>query len=126
MRKTLLIILTVIFLVSCDNSAATVVDDYGVSKLNVDFGDNEAYEIGANVDGMPIFQDAKKALEQAKLDYKDGFDAIAVEFDLEPISNQNFNDNKKLGWQTTGRDRNVNQQSAEISSFFEIYENSFK
>lgn len=126
MRRILFVILSIIFLVSCNKSLATVVDDYDISKLSSDFGENEAYAIGANVDGMPIFKDTKKALKQAKIDYQEGFEAIAMEFDLEPISHKNFNDYKKLGWQITIKDKNVSQQCVEISKFFDIYENSFE
>lgn len=69
--RGIFIIFSIILLVSCDNkSLSTVVDEYDVSKLSSDFGNKTAYEIGANVKGMPIFKDTKKALKQAKMDYK--------------------------------------------------------
>ncbi|WP_409370018.1 hypothetical protein [Lysinibacillus sp. 38-6] len=126
MRKILLLIFPVFFLLSCNHSSATVVDNYEISKLNIDFGENEAYEIGANTDGMPIFKNTDKALEQAQIDYQEGLRAIAMEFDLEPISNSNINDYKKFGWQITVKDKHVSQQGIEISKFLDIYENSFK
>lgn len=126
MRK-LLIFFSIFLLISCTNqSLSTVVDEYDVSKLNGDFGNNEAYEIGANYKGMPVFKDTKKALKQAKLDYKEGFKAIAAQHELEPISHKNYEMYKVLGWQTSVLEESVQQQCVEISVFFDIYENSFK
>jgi len=126
MRK-LLIFFSIFLLISCTNqSLSTVVDEYDVSKLNGDFGTNEAYEIGANYKGMPVFKDTKKALKQAKLDYKEGFKAIAAQHELEPISHKNYEHYKVFGWQTSVIEENVQQQCVEISGFFDIYENSFK
>jgi hypothetical protein len=125
--RGLLIIFSIILLVSCDNqSLATVVDEYDVSKLSIDFGNKKAYEIGANVEGMPIFKDSKKALKQAKLDYKEAFLAVAKEFDLEPVSDSNYKEYKKYGWQVPVMDKNVQEQGVELSKFLDIYENSFE
>lgn len=125
--KVLFIFFTIILLVSCTNqSLSTVVDEYDVSKLSHDFGDNKAYEIGANVEGMPIFKDTQKALKQAKVDYKEGFEAVAKEFKLEPISHHNYQDYKKYAWQITVKDNNLQQEGVEISKFLDIYENSFE
>ncbi|OXT15802.1 hypothetical protein B9K06_18630 [Bacillus sp. OG2] len=125
--RSLFIIFSIILLVSCDNqSLATVVDEYDVSKLSIDFGNKEAYEIGANVEGMPIFKDSKKALKQAKLDYKEAFAAVAEEFDLEPVSDSNYKEYKQYGWQVSVMDKNVQEQGVELSKFLDIYENSFE
>ncbi|MCP1157044.1 hypothetical protein [Bacillus infantis] len=125
--RGLFISFAIILLVSCDNqSLATVVDDYDVSKLSIDFGNEKAYEIGANVEGMPIFKDSKKALEQAKLDYKEAFAAVAKEFDLEPVSDSNYKEYKQYGWQVSGMDKNIQEEGVELSKFFDIYENSFE
>jgi len=125
--RVLFIFFTIILLVSCDNqSLSTVVDEYDVSKLSHDFGNKKAYEIGANVEGMPIFKDTKKALKQAKLDYKEGFEAVAKEFTLEPISHNNYQDYLKYAWQITVKDNHIQQQGVKISKFLDIYENSFE
>ncbi|MCH1624536.1 hypothetical protein [Fredinandcohnia quinoae] len=125
--RILFILISIMLLTACDNqSLATVVDKYDVSKLSVDFGNNEAYEIGANSEGMPIFKDAKAALKQAKSDYVEGFKAVAEEFELEPISHDNFQEYKTYGWQITVMDKNIQQQGVDITKFLDIYENSFE
>lgn len=111
------------FLTAC-NSPSEVVDDYDISQLS-DFGVNEAYEIGANAKGMPIFKDYKKALQQAQIDYKKGFDATVVEYNLMPISNENYRDYKKYAGQLESKDEMVKQQGIMVSKFLDIYENSF-
>lgn len=112
------------FLTAC-NSPSKVVGDYDASQLSADFGDNDAYEIGANDKGMPIFKDHKKALQQAQIDYKQGFDATVVEYDLMPISNENYRDYKKFAGQLETKDEMVKQQGVMVSKFLDIYENSF-
>ncbi|WP_374966909.1 hypothetical protein [Lysinibacillus sp. RS5] len=48
MKKTLIIIsIVLLMLLTACNSSSKVVDDYDTSQLNADFGDDEAYEIGA-------------------------------------------------------------------------------
>jgi hypothetical protein len=111
------------FLTAC-NSTSKVVDDYDTSQLSADFGVNEAYEIGANTKGMPIFKDHKKALQQAQIDYKKGFDATGVEFDLMPISNKNYKDYMTYAWQLDTKDETVIKQGVMVSKFLDIYENS--
>ncbi|OBZ11412.1 hypothetical protein [Bacillus sp. FJAT-26390] len=111
------------FLTAC-NSASKVVGDYDASRLSVDFGDNKAYEIGANAKGMPIFKDHKKALQQAQTDYKIGFDATGAEFDLMPISDKNYKDYMTYGWQLETKDEAVVQQGVMVTKFLDIYENS--
>lgn len=112
------------FLTAC-NSPSKVVDDFDTSQLSADFGDNDAYEIGANAKGMPIFKDHKKALQQAQIDYKQGFDATVAEYDLMPISNENYRDYKKYAGQLETKNEMVKQQGVMVSKFLDIYENSF-
>jgi hypothetical protein len=126
MRRTMIVISIVLlsFLTAC-NSNSKVVDDYDTSQLSIDFGDKEAYEIGANAKGMPIFKDHKKALQQAQIDYKKGFDAARVEFDLMPISNKNYKDYMTYAWQLETKDETVLKQGVMVTKFLDIYENSF-
>ncbi|GAA0343602.1 hypothetical protein GCM10008967_37580 [Bacillus carboniphilus] len=60
------------------------------------------------------------------MDYKEGFEAVAAEFELEPISHDNYKDYKKFAWQITVKEKNVQQQGVEISKFLDKYENSFE
>ena len=111
------------FLTAC-NSTSKVADDYDTIQLSADFGVNEAYEIGANAKGMPIFKDHKKALQQAQIDYKKGFDTTRVEFNLSPISNKNYKDYMTYAWQIETKDETVKKQGVMVSKFLDIYENS--
>ena len=68
------IICSLLILSACVNSPNQVVGEYDTTKLSNAFDQtNEAYSIGANQDGMPIFKDTNKALEQALIDYANGF-----------------------------------------------------
>lgn len=84
---------------ACGNTKNTIVSDYDTSTLEGDFlkNDNEAYEIGANQDGQPIFKDNENAFSQALIDFEDGFLAIQEEYDLEPVNSENFLDYKIHG-----------------------------
>jgi hypothetical protein len=112
---------------ACVNSTGQVVGEYDTSKLSNDFNQsNEAYSIGANKDGMPIFKDTNRAFEQAFIDYANGFTAIQEQFDLEPVSSENWESYKTYGWQLTSDDENIQKQGSEVTQFFDIYENGFK
>ncbi|KOS63683.1 hypothetical protein FJQ98_14835 [Lysinibacillus agricola] len=127
MKKTLIIISIVLLtLLTACNSSSKVVDDYDTSQLSADFGDNEAYEIGANAKGMPVFKNHKKALQQAQIDYKKGFAATAKEHALKPISQRNYKNYMSYAWQLETNDETVVQQGVMIAKFLDIYENSFE
>lgn len=118
---------TILILSACVDSPGQVVAEYDTSKLSTDFNQsNDAYLIGANKDGMPIFKDTNKAFEQALIDYADGFTAIQQQFDLEPVSSENWKNYKTYGWQLTTANETIKKQGNEITQFFDIYENSFK
>ncbi|MCF0149195.1 MAG: hypothetical protein HUJ77_12460 [Clostridium sp.] len=125
--KRLLIIffsLSLIFtLTSCSNSSAKVVREYTGSAS---FGDNEAYALGENSEGIPIFKDTDKAFSQALMDYKDGFKAIEEQYDLNPVSKKNWKEYKTYGWQLNTEDSDIIKQGVSISTFFDFYENSFE
>lgn len=116
-----------LILSACVNSTGQVVGEYNTSKLSNDFNQsNEAYAIGANKDGMPIFKDTSRAFDQARIDYADGFTAIQEQFNLEPVNGKNWGSYKTYGWQLTTDAEDIQKQGSEITQFFDIYENSFK
>lgn len=116
----------VILLSACGiNANSKVVGEYDVTRLSVAFPSHDAYAIGANAKGMPIFKDPKKALEQAKKDYALGFSAIAKEHHLRPVTNRNFEQYMTYGWQIQTEDPSIHKQGAMITRFFDIYENGF-
>ena len=124
-----LIVCIMLILTACGNPNSEVVDEYDTSKLGGDFvkSGNEAYDIGANKNGMPIFKDTDKAFDQALIDYADGFTAIQKEFDLKRISKKNWEVYESYGWQLSAdNNEDIRNQGKEITSFFDIYENSFK
>ncbi|MGG3798504.1 hypothetical protein [Metabacillus fastidiosus] len=127
MKKTLIVIsIVLLILLTACNSPSKVVGDYDTSQLTADFGDNEAYEIGANAKGMPIFKNHKKALQRVQIDYKKGFDAVEEKYAFKPISEENYKDYKTYAWQLETKDETVIQQGVMITKFLDIYENSFK
>ncbi|ODG92581.1 MULTISPECIES: hypothetical protein [Bacillaceae] len=124
--KKLFIFFSIFWLTACENnSLSIVVKEYDVGKLNIKFSENKAYNIGANYKGMPVFKDTKKALKQAKLDYKEAFKAIALEYKLKPISHHNYKEYEVYSWQTTVMNERIQKQCVDISKFLDIYENSF-
>lgn len=113
-------------LVGCSPVTTNVVMEYDVSQLPSDFGGDEAYAIGLNDKGMPVFVNPDKAFEQVVIDYREGFKAIQREFYLLPISRLTWENYKAYGWQLTHEDEKIVEQGYEISRFFDIYENSFE
>ncbi len=124
----MLILYMLLILTSCVSSKDKVVGEYDINTLQGDFlkTDYEAYEIGANRDGQPIFKDNDKAFNQALIDYKKGFLEIQKEYNLETINKENYKDYKVNGSQLYTDDKSVLQEGIEISKFLDIYENSFK
>lgn len=125
----IILIMGIVFMITtCGNPNGEVVGEYDTSKLGGDFikSGNDAYNIGANKDGMPIFKDNDKAFNQALIDYADGFLAIQKEFDLKLISKKSWGEYATYGWQLSTDDKDILKQGQEITKFFDIYENSFK
>lgn len=125
MKKLLISIFTfiLVFMLSSCSTSGKVVREY---TGDVSLGDNEAYSLGENSKGMPIFEDIDKALAQAIIDYADGFKAIEEQYNLKPVSKKNWRDYKTYGWQLNIEDENIIKQGVAISRFFDFYENSFQ
>ena len=132
MKKTIFFIACVILLACvCTGCAKTYkasvcVGEYDVSTLGGDFGGGEAYAIGANSKGKAIFKDADKAFDQALQDYSAGFAAVQREYNLEPVSKKDYRKYSTYGWQIYKCSEEEKKQGLLISSFFDIYENSFE
>lgn len=130
MKKSLMLIfLFILFLIGIigcqqENKVETQTNDF--SQLNIDFKSKGAYEIVADSKGNPVFKDKERALEQALIDYKDGFDAISKEFDLEPINDLNVTYYLTYGWQLEIEDEYLKQEGISITKFLDLYENSIK
>lgn len=83
------------------------------------------FEIGANKYGYAVFKNPIKALKKLKTDYRDGLRVIQKEFNLFPINKLNYKSYGIYGWQVTTGSKEEKEQSNFISSFIDIYENSF-
>lgn len=95
------------------------VDYKRFAKISLDF------EIGANKYGIAVFKDPNKALKRLKKDYKKSLKLIQKEFGLLPLNIFNYRHYKTYGWQVTTGTKEEQEKARFISSFFDIYENSF-
>lgn len=95
------------------------VDINKYEKLNID------YEVGANKYGEAVFKNPNKAFKRLKKDYSKGIKLIQKEYHLLPLTNFTYKMYGIYGWQvTTGTDEEK-EQARFVSSFMDIYENSF-
>ncbi len=103
--------------------------EYSNVKGNVDidsFGKIDiAFDIGANKYGEAVFKNPDKALKLLKKEYKSGLDLIQKEFKLLPINIFNYKAYGTFGWQATTGTEEEQEQARFISSFMDIYKNSF-
>ncbi len=88
-------------------------------KISLDF------EIGANKYGYAVFKNPNKAFNTFKKKYNKVIKAIKREFKLLPFSNLTYKSYKIYGWQLTNGTEEENKQASFVSSFLDIYENSF-
>lgn len=86
---------------------------------------SEDFDIGANYYGYAVFKKPEKAWNRLVNDYQDGILVIQKEYNLEPLSQDNYQLYGIYGWQVTNVNEEISKQCHFISSFFDIYENSF-
>ena len=105
------------------------IQNEGNIKGNVDinkFGKiDKDFDIGANKYGMAVFKNPKKAFKTLKKKYKNDIKLIQKEFNLPPLSNFTYKGYKTYGWQVTKGSKKDKKQARFVSSFLDIYENSF-
>lgn len=105
------------------------IQNEGNIKGNVDinkFGKiDKDFDIGANKYGMAVFKNPKEAFKTLKKKYKNGIKLIQKEFNLPPLSNFTYKGYKTYGWQVTKGSKKDKEQARFVSSFLDIYENSF-
>ena len=89
-------------------------------------GIDSRFAIGAEGNGKAVFKQPEKAFEALTEKYSAGILLIQQEFDLSPISQSNYGDYKAYGWQVTGGTRYERNQANFVSTFMDIYENSFE
>ncbi len=100
------------------NIAGTVDKDY-YAKIN------DAFEIGASENGDAVFKNPDAAFKALKEMYSEGIEVIKNEFKLSKLSPKNYNNYKTYGWQVTTGSAEEKEQARFVSSFLDIYENSF-
>lgn len=138
MRKLFLAALcvaTALFVVGCGASEVKnpATQDYVAGQGNIkgdvdvdDFYSRDArFEIGASEEGYAVFKDPEKAFEALVENYSDGIALIEKEFDLDPLSKDDFEGYKNLGCQVTSGSEDEQDQARFVTSFLDIYENSF-
>ncbi len=96
-----------------------------VSKWEL-FGSDIDYEMGLTEYGYPVFKNPEAALRQAKNDYAGGIKLIEKEFGLLFLSKYTYEKYKTYGWQVSIGDESLKQEARMLSSFLDIYENSYK
>lgn len=84
------------------------------------------FEIGANKYGYAVFKNPKKAFDKLKKDYKKGIRLIQKENNLRSLSQFNYKEYGRYGWQVTTGTKEEQEQARFVTSFMDIYENSFK
>ena len=96
-----------------------------VSQWQEGFPAHSAYQMALNSDNKPVFINPDKALKQAKTDYSDTLKIIREEYHLFPLSKYYYKPYGTYGWQIASEDDMINKQGCELSTFIDIYENSF-
>ena len=86
---------------------------------------SEDFAIGADKDGYAVFKDPEKALATLLELYSDGINLIQTEFDLEPLSEENYDWYKVYGLQITTGTTKEQEQAIFVGKFFDIYEDSY-
>lgn len=99
--------------------------DGDVSSWEKYFPSHSAYAMGLNKNNMPVFKNPSKALAKAKTDYSDAIKVLKKEFRLLPLTKYTYKAYKTYGWQIVSDNELVKKQGISLSSFFDIYENSY-
>ena len=87
---------------------------------------SDHFAIGANAYGYAVFKNPDAAFEELKKNYSLGIDLIQNEFNLDPLSKDNYDAYGTYGWQVTSGTNEEQKQADFVSGFMDIYENSFK
>lgn len=86
---------------------------------------SEDFSIGADQYGRAVFKEPYQAFDTFVLLYADGIALIRKEFHLLPISRRFYAPYMLYGWQTTSGSEAARAEAQFVSSFLDIYENSF-
>ncbi len=115
-------------LCGCKDKTVTAKKEYKeIEKLNLqfDYQHVEAYKIGADSKGNPVFYEPEKALEQAEKEFAEGFWYLKTEYGLQDVKTD-YEDYETYSWKAETSDEVINSQCEAIGSFLSIYSNSFQ
>lgn len=107
---------------------AQVVGEYeGMVDFREVFGENEAYRVGSNSVGKPVFADLEAAWDQMLLDYSDALAAVEEQFVHHPIDEYNWKLFETYSWQLDEScfGHEIQQEGVQLSQFLGVYANSF-
>lgn len=85
----------------------------------------DAYRIGANKFGMPVFADPDAAYEEMKNTCQPGIKALREANDLPDMSKRNLGLYAAMVADTEIQDEELMKNAAFIGAFYDVYENSF-
>ena len=133
MIAMVLCLVLILSLTGCGGIKHPSVQEYaagqGNIRGNVDtdayYERDERFEIGATKEGYAVFKDPEAAYQALLEKYSDGLSLIQTEFDLQSVSQKEYQMYKAYGWQVTGGTAEAQEQAQFVTSFFDIYENSF-
>lgn len=107
-----------VYIIGESNNKGNVdINKYG--RININF------DIGANKYGEAVFKNPQKAFKTLKKEYSSGIKLIQKEFNLLPLTNFTYKSYKTYGWQVTTGTEEEKEQARFVTSFLDIYENSF-
>lgn len=91
------------------------------------FGEQEAYRVGSNSVGKPVFIDLEAAWDQMLLDYADSLAAVEEQFVHKPIDKYNWKQYETYSWQLDESlcGSETQQEGVTLSLFLGVYANSF-
>ena len=82
------------------------------------------FAIGAAENGQAVFKDPEKAFAAFTDLYADTLEQLRQDYDLPPITEQEYEWYKTFGWQFPGG-KTERERAAFVSKFLDLYENSF-
>lgn len=97
-----------------------------VSAWQNQFPQHSAYELGFNASSKPVFKKPYAALKQVQMQCSDAISALKSQFNLCPFSQRSVFTYITYSWQLTQGDKNALAQAKLLSSFGDVYENSFQ
>ncbi|MDI9540034.1 MAG: hypothetical protein QM204_00970 [Bacillota bacterium] len=100
-------------------------------SANIDkYLEYEAWQIGRNKYGQPIFVDSDEAFKLAQEKYSEAiiliYNHFNEEYQVGKFGKNNYQLYKMLGWQIPTDDETIRKSGVELTQFLDIYENSFK